>query len=137
MWLKLRAWGADMTHWFRFIQWHFDRFAARWGNILFIPTVLVLLGVYVGLTSGCAGWQQPFTQEPYLTQVCVSVAYHDTQEAVARACGDPCSVGCATGATPAYPVSWQQLLRPRAWDDQERVCAMGHEFLRSLGARHK
>ena len=126
MWLKLRAWGADMTHWFRFIQWHFDRFAARWGNILFIPTVLVLLGVYVGLTSGCAGWQQPFTQAPYLTGVCVAVTYHDTQEAV----------GCTALASANSAVSVQHLLRPRAWDDQERVCAVGHEFVHSLGGRH-
>ena len=87
------------------------------------------------LLTGCGG--QEFVREPHLQQVVVSVRWFDTEEQIRAACNNPNWGGCATVGRHDYPYSTTWLLKPRSFDDMDRVCRIGHEALHWFGATHE
>jgi hypothetical protein len=79
--------------------------------------------------SGCS-FGLPFLKEPGQF-ACVQVYWTETPE-------KRCGVGKVACATVGDGLNLQHLFapKPRAFDDYDRVCALGHEFLHSLGAQH-
>ena len=86
----------------------------------------------VALLAGCATPQ--FEQPPTLTEVSVRVAW-STSDQIKQRCGYD-KLACATVGKVNLPVSQIWTEKPSGTRDSRKVCALGHEFLHSLGANH-
>jgi hypothetical protein len=84
------------------------------------------------LLTACAG--PAFEQPPVLTEVSVRVAW-STNAQIKNRCGHD-KLACATVGKPEIPHSQIWTERPSDPRDKPKVCALGHEFLHSLGANH-
>lgn len=81
--------------------------------------------------GGCVSYSQPFVSQPGVFS-CVEV--HWTARENIQAYCPRGATACATvGGSPGQ--IWAR--KPEAFDDFEAVYELGHEFLHSLGARHK
>ena len=103
--------------------WNEDSFWKRPALIGFA----VLLCLWI---SGC-GYAYPFLKEPG-NFACVQVVW---TEQIQNHCS-PGARGCATVRN-GHNVGTIWARKPKAFDDYEAVCTIGHEFLHSLDATHQ
>jgi hypothetical protein len=92
----------------------------------------LVIACCVGLLAGCATPQ--FDQPPSLTEVSVRVAW-STNDQINVRCGSD-KLACATVGRAETPFSQIWTEKPSNNRDSRKVCALGHEFLHSLGANH-
>lgn len=83
------------------------------------------------LLTACAS--EPYVVPPQLDQVTVHVYWLTEGQIQARM---PGTMAFATHGTKDMPVTAIWAIRPDGFDDAPRVCALGHEMLHVLGARH-
>lgn len=104
--------------------------------------------------SGCAsvpGSAAPtfgrFTSAPKGGRVTFEVHFHDNEASVRTACAAlnqraypdataPRPPACTSDTyTPGF--DHVHVVRPRDWDDHDRILQLGHEVLHTLGANHR
>jgi hypothetical protein len=95
---------------------------------IYVTFALASLGV---ISESAA---QSFDSQPQLTEVTVSIAWSSNAQIWDR-CG-PYKLACATVGKPNVPYSRIWAEKPAGKRDTRNVCALGHEFLHSLGANH-
>jgi hypothetical protein len=92
----------------------------------------LVISCCVALLAGCA--TPGFDQPPTLTEVSVRVAWSTTDQ-IKQRCGYD-KLACALVGKPEVPYSQIWTEKPSSSRDSRKVCALGHEFLHSLGANH-
>lgn len=112
--LRLRLW------WFRHER-----------DVLRPICIIGWLLVSLFLLSGCATYAVPYTAQPG-NYACAFVWW--TEEAQIQAY---CPHGAEACGTVAHEKNHIWTPKPEAFDDFWRVYKLGHEFLHSLGARHR
>ena len=113
-------WKWKLGHWW----YHYE------GQVL---KAFIVVGILViMLLAGC-GFAQPFVTPPGDT-ACVHVRW--TDQAEIQAYCPPGATACAT-VGPRYQMQQIWTVKPLAFDDYDAVMRLGHEFLHSLGARHR
>jgi hypothetical protein len=75
-----------------------------------------------------------FDQPLKLNEVSVRVAWSSNDQ-IRQRCGFD-RLACATVGSANLPVSMIWTEKPASRRDSQKVCALGHEFLHSLGANH-
>lgn len=112
------------------------RFWLRHETDVLKPFVIIgFLLLLIFMVTGCATTEREFIQRPTLNAVTIQVVWFDS-EATLRGC--PAGThACATVGTLSNPYSFMYLVKPRSWDDRERICNAGHELMHALGGTHE
>ena len=115
-------------------KYHMRHFWMRFENTILKAFVVVgLIGVVI-IVSGCASFNTPYTVPPQVKYACTFV--HWIEEEDIQAFCPPNAKACATvGSGSRVNHIW--TTKPQAFDDRDAVYRLGHEFLHTLGARHK
>lgn len=90
--------------------------------------------VWIFTLSGCATFNVPYTVPPQVKYACTFV--HWIEESDIQSFCPPNAKACATVGTVGL-VNHIWTTKPQAFDDRDAVYRLGHEFLHTLGARHK
>jgi hypothetical protein len=92
----------------------------------------IIISFCLAVLTGCA--TPSFDQPPTLTEVSVRIAW-STNDQIRQRCGHD-KLACATVGRVSLPMSQIWTEKPSNLRDTRKVCALGHEFLHSLGANH-
>ena len=111
-------------------KWKASTLWMRWETRI-LQAFIVASAIGMLILAGCSSYAVPYVKEPG-NFACVFVAWTD-EDKIQSYC-PPGAQACATvGHAPN--IIWTP--KPAAFDDERNVLKLGHEFLHSLGARHK
>ena len=130
-----------LTRWHRIVRWWY-RHETPVLQVVIVACVLGMIAIpykaeikrfmaalLLAVLGGC-GYSLPFVKEPG-NFACVRVVW---TEDIQNHCA-PNARGCATVRN-GHNVGTIWARKPKAFDDHEAVCTIGHEFLHSLDATH-
>lgn len=123
--------GNTPSDWkYKFSNWWWD-WESRLEKAFILVASLLILTVFV---SGCSTYAIPYTREPTLSTVCVTVNWVESHN-IHKHCSKG-ATACATIGSD-YQCSGIWTTKPAAFDDYDAVYRLGHELLHRLGATHK